>query len=229
MKTAVVAGATGLVGSQLCRQLAASESGFDRVVALTRRPLDFSLPGLVEQQVDFEQLDQLDLGRRVDAAFCTLGTTIKAAGSREAFRLVDYDYVVAFARFAKRSGATAFGLLTSVASTPTSPYFYLQVKGQSEKAVEAVGFPSLSIFRPSVLIGERVPPRKGERLGAAVGNAIRWALVGGLRKYRGIPAEQVAAGMAASALQASAGTCVFHYDDIVKIAAQSGPMVNSKS
>src|SRR5580698_6590415 len=113
MRTAVVAGATGMVGSELCRQLVSANSGFDRVAALTRRPLDFSSPKLIEQKSDFGALNQIDIGP-VEAAFCTLGTTIKTAGSEEAFRLVDYDYVVEFARFARNAGAKMFVLLTSV-------------------------------------------------------------------------------------------------------------------
>jgi len=107
MKTAVIAGATGMIGRELCGQLASEASGFDRVVAITRRPLDFSLAKVVEHRADFGQLDQVEIDP-VDAAFCTLGTTMKTAGSREAFRLVDYDYAVAFARFSKRAGARTF-------------------------------------------------------------------------------------------------------------------------
>jgi uncharacterized protein YbjT (DUF2867 family) len=220
MKIALVAGATGLVGSHLCRQLASADSPYDRVVALTRRPLDFSLPKLVDERADFGQLDSLDLGP-VDAAFCTLGTTIKTAGSKEAFRLVDRDYVAAFARFAKRSGASSFALLTSVGADPHASNFYLQVKGEAEEAVEAVGFQSLAIFRPSFLRGDRKEVRPGERIAIPIFKAIQWALVGPLRQYRAIDAEVVAQAMAASSISPAPGIRVRFYDEIVGLAGNS--------
>ena len=215
MRTAVIAGASGMIGSELCRQLAGDDSGFDRVVALTRRPLDFSFPKVVGQQVDLGRLEALDIGP-VDTAFCTLGTTMKVAGSPEAFRLVDYDYVVAFARFAKAAGAKTFVLLTSVDAAAKSGSFYLQVKGEAELAVEAVGYASLYIFRPSFLVGTRREVRVGERIGIGVARALQFALVGPLRKYRPITAETVAAGMRGAAKAACLGRHVCHYDDIVK-------------
>ena len=220
MKTAVIAGATGLIGSELCRQLACDDSGFDRVVALTRRPLDFSLPNLIALQADLGRLDAVDASP-LDAAFCALGTTMKVAGSPEAFRLVDYDYVLAFARFAKRSGAKTFVLLTAVDSAPKSSNFYLQVKGEAELAVAAVGFESLYIFRPSFLVGPRKESRPGERIGIAVAQALQFVLIAGLRKYRPITSELVAKGMRGAALEATAGHRICHYDDILRLASRA--------
>jgi uncharacterized protein YbjT (DUF2867 family) len=219
MRTAVVAGATGMIGSELCRQLARTDSGYDRVVALTRRPLDFSFPNLIEQRAELGRLDQLSGVGHVDAAFCTLGTTIKVAGSREAFRLVDYDYVAAFARFAKIAGAAAFVLLTSVDSNPKSRNFYLSVKGEAELAVEAVGFESLYIFRPSLLVGARREARAGEKIGIAISKVVQFGLVGKLRKYRPIQGETVAGGMLGASLESHPGRTVCHYDDIVRRSA----------
>jgi uncharacterized protein YbjT (DUF2867 family) len=215
MKTAVVAGASGMIGSELCRQLAREDSGFDRVVALTRRPLDLSFEKVVEQRAELGRLDVLaDIGP-FDAAFCTLGSTIKVAGSREAFRLVDYDYVVAFARFAKGAGAKTLVLLTSVDSNPKSPNFYLQVKGEAELAVEGVGFESVYFMRPSFLMGVRREVRTGERIGITVTKVVQFGLVGVLRKYRPIRAEMVAGGMVGAALESTRGRRVCHYDEIV--------------
>jgi len=222
MKRAVGAGATGMIGSELCRQLALENSGFDRVVALTRRPLDFSYPKLVELRADLGNLDQVvSAAAPIDTAFCTLGTTIKTAGSKEAFRLVDYDYVVAFARFAKTAGARTFVLLTSVDANPKSSTFYLQVKGEAELAVEGVGFESLYIFRPSVLVGNRREVRTGERIGIAMGKIVQFALVGGLRRYRPISSEAVAGGMCGAGRESARGRTVCLYDDIVQLSAKS--------
>lgn len=213
MRTAVIAGATGMIGSELCRQLARADSGFDRVVALTRRPLDFSLEKVVEQRADFGRLDTLDLGP-VDTAFCTLGTTMKVAGSPEAFRLVDYDYTVAFARFARKAGVRTFCLLTSVGASPKSSTFYLQVKGEAELAVESLGFESLYIFRPSFLIGDRPEMRSGEKLGIAIAKAVQFTLIGALRKYKPITGEEVARGMCSMAAGPQSGRHICHYDEI---------------
>jgi uncharacterized protein YbjT (DUF2867 family) len=219
MKTAVVAGSSGMIGSELCRQLALANSGFDRVVALTRRPLDFSYPKVTEQKADLGRLDQIDV-RPVDAAFCALGTTIKAAGSQEAFRSVDYGYVVEFARFAKSTGAKTFVLLTSVDSSPKSPNFYLRVKGEAESAVEAAGFASLYIFRPSLLMGNRKELRTGERIGIVAARALAFALVGPLRKYRAMEAETVAGGMRGAAMESRPGRTICHYGDIIRLSGQ---------
>ncbi len=215
MKTAVIAGATGMIGSELCRQLAQDDSGFDRVVALTRRPLDFSFSKVVERRADFGRLDLLDIGP-IDTAFCTLGTTMKTAGSPEAFRLVDYDYALAFARFARKAGARTLVLLTAVDAAPTSRNFYLQVKGELELAVDGVGFENLYIFRPSFLIGNRREVRTGEKLGIAVAKAIQFVFIGALRKYRPISAEAVAAGMCRAARRPEGGRHVWHYSEIVE-------------
>ena len=142
-------------------------------------------------------------------------TTMKTAGSPEAFRLVDYDYVVGFARFARKCGARTFVLLTSVDSTPKSRSFYLQVKGEAEQAVETVGFESLYIFRPSFLIGNRREVRTGERIGIRAAKALQFVLIGSLRKYRPITAETVASAMSKAAEQAEHGVHVWHYDEIV--------------
>ena len=218
MTNAAVAGSTGLVGRELCLQLA-REPKLNRVVALTRRPLDFSSPSkLIERIADFGRLDQVDAGP-IDTAFCTLGTTIKTAGSREAFRLVDYDCTVAFAQFARKSGVRTFVLLTSVDSAPDSGNFYLSVKGEAEKAVESLGFESPYLARPSFLAGERREKRSGERIGIALAKAVQFGLIGPLKKYRPIDIRMLAAGMIGAAESAEPGQHILHYDQIAKFSA----------
>ena len=129
---AAVAGSTGLVGRELCLQLA-REPQLNRVVALTRRPLDFSFSNLVEQRADFGRLDDLDIGP-IDTAFSALGTTIKLAGTREAFRLVDFDYTVAFARFARKytqavvTKGSTYGVIQRTKQTDTLLHKYLGIR-----------------------------------------------------------------------------------------------------
>jgi uncharacterized protein YbjT (DUF2867 family) len=214
MKNAVVAGSTGMIGKQLCLQLARSPD-VNRVVALTRRPLDFSCPSnLVERIADFGQLGRIDPGGDIDTAFCTLGSTIKLAGSQEAFRLVDFDYTIAFARFARKAGARTFVLLTSVDSSSDSRNFYLRVKGDAEKSVASVGFESLYLARPSFLMGDRQQSRTGEKIGITIARAFQFALVGPLRKYHPIEASVLAAGMIAAAQRSEPGQHILHYDKL---------------
>ena len=161
-----IAGATGLTGSALLTILL-REPKFDRVVAFVRRPLAIVDPKLTEATADFAHLREGNPGF-VDAAFCCLGTTIKTAGSEAAFRQVDHDYVVAFAAAAKAHGATYFGVISSVGADAGSRALYSRVKGETERDLQQMGFPSLAIYRPSILVGSRQEARSAERIGIIV-------------------------------------------------------------
>lgn len=167
-RTAWIAGATGLVGSHLVDLLLAGDT-FASVVTLGRRPLDRAHPKLTQATVDFAALDAASLPAVTDA-FCALGTTIKKAGSKEAFRAIDHDAVLAFARAAKAKGAARFYVVTSLGADAGSLVFYNRVKGEVEEALRAVGFESLAIVRPSLLLGERTERRTAERIGTALAN-----------------------------------------------------------
>jgi uncharacterized protein YbjT (DUF2867 family) len=209
----LIAGATGLIGGQLVR-LAVKE--YEQVAAVTRRPLTFSHANLREVQAPLDALGALP---PADAAFGALGTTMKKAGSQEAFRRVDLDYVVAFARAAHLSGAHTFCVVSSVGASPTGN-FYLRVKAEMEEAVRGLGFPSLHIFRPSFLVGKRAESRAGEALGIAAAQALAFLLAGSWRRYRAVRAETVAAAMLTAARQAKPGLHIHHYDSIVTLASQ---------
>jgi uncharacterized protein YbjT (DUF2867 family) len=183
-KTVWVAGATGLVGRETVRALLA-EPDFVRIVVWTRRPSGLSDPRLDERIVDFEQLEAAFAHSLTDAAVCCLGTTIKSAGSKERFRRVDYEYVLAFARAAKRAGAKHFVVVTALGANPRSALFYNRVKGELEQALAALPFESLSIVRPSLLLGKRGELRVGERLFSPLSRILP-------RRYRGIEAGTVA-------------------------------------
>jgi uncharacterized protein YbjT (DUF2867 family) len=165
-RTAWIAGATGMVGSHLVDVLLAGDT-FASVVTLGRRPLDRAHPKLTQATVDFAALDAAALLAATDA-FCALGTTIKKAGSKEAFRAVDHDAVLAFARAAKARGAARFYVVTALGADAGSMVFYNRVKGEVEDGLRAMGFASLAIARPSLLVGERSESRPGERLAVAV-------------------------------------------------------------
>lgn len=193
MRAAVVAGATGLTGGHLLNGLL--DSGhFEEVHALIRRPMHRPHPRLQEHVVDFDALE-LSFATPVQTAFCCLGTTIRKAGSRQAFREVDHGAVVAFARWARSRGAGHFLVVSSVAAAPDSPNFYLRVKGETEAELETLGFDSLDIFQPSFLLGARAERRPAERVAQILVEALDWAMAGPLEKYRGIRAQELAQAM----------------------------------
>jgi uncharacterized protein YbjT (DUF2867 family) len=192
-RKALIAGATGLVGSHLLRRLLAHAS-YTRVEVLVRRELSISHPKIRQRIVDFERLD-LGMADGVDDVFCCLGTTIKKAGSQDAFRRVDHDYPLMLARMAKADGARQFLMVSALGADPHSSVFYSRVKGETERDIAAIGLPKVIFMRPSILLGERQEHRPGEGAGALVGQLIAPLLVGPLRKYRPIPADDVAAAM----------------------------------
>jgi uncharacterized protein YbjT (DUF2867 family) len=152
------------------------------------------------------------LGETVDDAFCALGTTIKTAGSRAAFRRVDFGYVVAFARAA---GARHFMLVSAIGASVRSRIFYLRVKGETEEAVAALGYPALHIFRPGLLLGHRAQSRPREALGMALAPFLDPLMLGPAKAYRGIPADMVAAAMIAAAGTERTGRQIHTYADMV--------------
>ena len=191
-KSALIAGATGLVGARCLARLL-EHPAYDRVTVLSRRPIARAHANLNIELVDFYGLRSL--GERCDDIFCCLGTTIRKAGSQEAFRRVDHDYPLALARLGKAAGAQQFLLVSALGADAQSSVFYSRVKGETERDVAAIGLPKVSFMRPSILLGERHERRPGERAGIFVGKLIGPLLLGPLRKYRPIHADDVAAAM----------------------------------
>lgn len=208
-RTALVAGATGLVGGAVLRRLA-TEPGYARVVALTRRALGRSYGDRVgETLIDFEGLATAGASVAADHVYCALGTTIRQAGSQEAFRRVDHDYVVTLARAAREQGARHFLLVSSLGADPRSRVFYLRVKGEVEAAVQTVGYPSITIVRPSLLLGHREEFRLGESLAKPLG----WLLPSRVRPVR---ARAVAATLIRAALDDRPGVRIIESRDITE-------------
>lgn len=197
----LLAGATGLVGRHALAQLLAAPA-CSAVVAPTRRALDVAHAKLHNPIVDFGQLPEQASWWQADAAICALGTTMKQAGSREAFRRVDHDYPLAFARLARRHGAGSFVLNSAMGADAGSRVFYTRVKGELERDLQALGFASLTVVRPGLIGGERAQPRGAERLAGAVLGALGPLLP---RRYRINPATRVAAALVEHALRPRAG------------------------
>lgn len=220
-RTALIAGATGLVGGHLLDELLASPL-YAEVRTLVRCPLDREHPKLTPVIVDFDRLEEHADALDVDDVFCCLGTTIRKAGSRGAFRKVDEGYVANLARLTRAAGARRFLLVSSIGADRGSGNFYLSVKGAAEDAVAAAGFPETHVFRPSLLLGSRAENRPGERVAMLALPVVKPLLVGGLRKYRGVEARTVARAMAVAARSGSVGLSVYTHDEIVVLAAGGG-------
>lgn len=192
----LLAGATGLVGGECLARLAADET-VSGITALVRRaPADSSRYGrkVGFAQVDFDRLEERRALFSVDQVVCALGTTIKQAGSREAFRRVDFDYPLTIARRALEGGARHFLLVSSLGADAKSSVFYSRVKGELEQAVLALGYPAVTIVRPSLLLGDR----QEFRLGEEIAKRFAWATP---RKYRPVRASDVAATLVAATLE----------------------------
>jgi len=212
-KIVLLAGASGLTGSCALEALLDSAE-VSRVVAVSRRPLKREHARLANRIVQFQRLESQLQGTRADAAFCCLGTTIRQAGSRDAFREVDVDTVLSFARAAKACGARRFVVMSSVGADPRSRNFYLRTKGEMEQELEELGFESLDILQPSLLLGWRTDMHP---LGLAA-----WVLVplmnplllGRYRIYRGLSARTVAAAMLGALRSGRRGVQRYTWDGI---------------
>lgn len=215
----LIAGAGGLVGGIVLRR-ALEDARVTQIVSLGRRDLPVSHPKLQQRRVGFDALPT-DLGA-FDAAICTLGTTLHKAGSRAAFRAVDVDAVLAFAKAAKMAGIQSFATITSAGTDAASRNFYLATKGEVETALTAMDFPSLTILRPGLLIGPRAERRPMERLMIALSPIlIDPLLIGSLRRYRSLPADTVARALLNSAQTALPGRHVLEHDAIRALAGNN--------
>ena len=214
MKTALIAGASGLVGRHLIEQLLAAKE-YDRVVSVGRRRLALEHPKLRQEVVDFAALESAGVELTCDDAYCCLGTTIRQAGSPEAFRAVDHGAVLAFAWSARRHGARRFFVVSALGADAHSRVFYSRVKGETEAALRILGFQTLAIFQPSLLLGARANPRLGERLGGVLLWVADPLMFGALRKYRAIQADVVARAMLRCSFgEGARGVLVYPSDEI---------------
>ena len=224
-RTALVLGASGLVGGHVLRRLAADRR-WGRVVALDRRPLPVpataaSGPEVRRHVVDFDRLADHAGRFACDDLLCCLGTTRKAAGSDAAFRHVDLEIPAEAARLAANAGARQMLIVTAWGADPGSRLLYTRTKGEAERAVQRAGFEAVQILRPSLLAGdrERLPRsggevRWGERIGLAVGTALGPLLRGPLAPLRPIEAETVARAMIEVAAAGPAGVRTYGPDEI---------------
>lgn len=215
MADIIMAGASGLTGSLLLPIL---QQRGHRVSIIVRRELnglDTDIQQIIADPQDWPaQLQQ----RQFDIGISCLGSTIKKAGSREAFRAVDYILLRDFAAAAKKAGARKFISISSAMADSSAKSFYLKMKGEAEEALRDINFDRLDIIRPGLLKGPRQEFRLGEQIGIWLSPLMDHALRGGMRKFRSIDAANVARAMAAMADEADAGIFVHHNSDLLALA-----------
>jgi uncharacterized protein YbjT (DUF2867 family) len=211
-RTALLAGATGLVGGE-CLRLLLAEDAYSRIIVLTRRDLGaIARHAKVTQLVtDLDGLGAVRKSLQADHVFCALGTTIRKAGSQEKFRQVDYEYPLKLAQIARMNGASHYSIVSALGADARSRVFYSRVKGEVEQALRAMDWPSLAILRPSLIAGDRAESRPMERLAE---HLLRFAP----STWKPVAAADIAAAMVRTALRSPPGVTTIESRDIPRAA-----------
>ncbi len=211
MKTAIVIGATGLVGANLVNKLNDAKI-YDRVILLVRRKTELNHLKLEEKIIDFDTIDP-DLVK-ADDIFCAIGTTLKKAGSKENQYKIDCEYPAKIAQMGKQNGVKQFLLVSSVGANKDSSNFYLRTKGELEEKIAALNYDTFIVMRPSFIIGDRKEFRLGEIIGIFFASLFRPIMLGGLKKYRGVYAIVIAKKMIKMANDNLKGKIIVESDKI---------------
>ncbi len=220
-RSAWVAGGSGLSGRALLDVLLEAPE-YARVLAVSRRPLGREHPRLANRILPFEQLEAQLAGAPCHDAFCCLGTTRRQAGSEAAFRAVDHDQVMRFARAARRAGAERFVLVSAAGADAAAKNFYLRVKGETEADVAALGFPSLDIAQPGLLLGGSRPDTRPLEAAARLLMPLANPFLGGaMTSYRGIDVAVLARALLGMARSGRRGIRLHSYAGLVKLAARA--------
>jgi len=211
-KTVLLLGATGLVGGECLRRILEGNL-CDQIVILTRRPLPDTLrdPRIMEHVIDFDQPESYRHLIKGDHLICAMGTTIKKAGTKENFSKVDFTYPHRIASIARENGAGHFLLVSANGANPNSLIFYNRVKGALETAVQNLGYRSVSIFRPSLLLGDRAEFRAGEKVGASIAKFVSFAIP---ERYKPVHAGAVAVAIVRAAQENRPGVRFVESDEM---------------
>ena len=217
MKTALIIGSTGLVGSHLLNLLLDSND-YLKVITFVKRDQGIKHQKLTQHIIDFDKPEtykELVVG---DDFFCTIGTTIKKAGNKEAFRKVDFEYPRQFATFALQNKVKQFLIVSSLGADANSGNFYLKTKGEIQDFLKECNFESVSILQPSLLLGNRTEFRLGEKIGAFFMKTLSFLFLGNLKKYKAIEGKTVAKALLITAQKNYKGFHIIESDSIQKIA-----------
>ena len=217
-QTAVIIGASGLIGSHLVEQMLYDEH-FSTVRILVRSRLAFNHPKLQQVIVDFDDFDNYADNFGIgDIIFCCVGTTQnKVKGDKIAYTKVDHDIPVNAAQIGINNRFKKFLVASSIGANPISNNFYLNLKGKMEKDIKQFPFKSISIFRPSILLGKRNESRPGEKIGQIFMKAFSFLLIGSIKKYRPVKAEDVAKAMIAESKKEESGIHILEYQEIEQL------------
>jgi uncharacterized protein YbjT (DUF2867 family) len=215
-KTALVIGATGLVGEETLKQLLNSAQ-YSKVIGLTRRPLDIKHAKLENPVVDFDKPGQYS-SIKADDVYCAMGTTIGKAGSQAAFKRVDFEIPLLVAKLALDNGAAKFILVSSMGADAKSMVFYSRTKGELEQALAQLKYKAVLIFRPSILLGNRKEYRAGEAIGRFAAEKLSFLFAGPLAKYKGTPVDLLAKAMIKEAGENVSGVRIIENNEIFEIA-----------
>ena len=215
-RVALLAGASGLTGACTLDALLGAVD-VSRVLAITRRPLGREHPRLANRIVQFERLEEQLRGTSCDVALCCLGTTLRRAGSQQRFRAVDVDCVLAFARAARAANARRFVVMSSAGADADARNFYLRTKGDMEQRLEAIGFESLDILQPSLLLGGRSETRPLELTATFLVPLLQPLLRGRFAPYRPIAARTVGEAMLGATRSGRRGVQRYTYEGIVAL------------
>jgi len=216
-KKAIIAGASGLIGSKLLNILLLHPD-YDEVLILVRKELPVQHKKLVQLVIDFERLEEHSGWITGHALFCCLGSTKKKTPDLAVYRKIDHDYPVKMAQLAKQNNVDQYHLVSAVGADSSSSNFYTKMKGETEEAMQAAGLKCLHIYEPSLLTGDRKEYRLTEKIAAVLMKVIGPMLLGSLKKYRSIPAETVAMAMYKQSLKNESGVFI-HPTDKIKLLA----------
>jgi uncharacterized protein YbjT (DUF2867 family) len=218
MKTALMIGSTGLIGSHLL-ELLLDSNDYEKVITFVKRDTGIKHPKLTQHIVDFDKPETYKNFITGDDFFCTIGTTIKKAGSKEAFRKVDFEYPSQFASFAAQNKVKQFLIVSSLGADLNSGNFYLKTKGEIESFLKDADFESVAVLQPSLLLGNRNEFRLGEKIGAFFMKTFSFIFLGKLKKYKPIESTAVAKALLKVAQRNDKGFKTYESNTIQQIAS----------
>ncbi|GIQ59180.1 oxidoreductase [Flavobacterium collinsii] len=216
MKKAILYGASGLVGSYILENLL-NNNNYEQVIIVVRKDLNIQHPKLKTLIGDFNSLPKVIKDIQADEIFITLGTTQKKTPDKKLYYQIDHDYPILAAKLAKENGAKAVFLVSALGANAKSSIFYTKLKGETEQGIISLNLEHTYIFRPSMILGDRKESRPMEKVFIGIFKWINPLFVGGLSKYKGIEAEDIAKAMVKSAEQLGQKVKILHWEEMTTL------------